>query len=209
MIGLYNVLFTVVPPFMIGLLEKNVTKKSMMQNPRLFQSGITNSLFNWRVCLSCLFNSIFHSSIVISILFGWFYGGFSFGLTGRVDSLWLVSCIGFSCIIVTVTLKAALITNNWTVWAFVSLFGTFILYFPILAGYITLCPTVGVAVEFRGLLKPLFHCPLLWISLLLIPVSCLLIDYCWKYYRRTYMPSEIHVAQELEQKGKYLQSVRM
>lgn len=60
-IGLYNVLFTAMPPFAIGLFEKFCTADTMLRYPQLYKASQSSKLFNVKVFWIWILNALLHS----------------------------------------------------------------------------------------------------------------------------------------------------
>jgi len=60
-IGLYNVVFTAMPPFAMGLFEKFCTAETMLRYPMLYKTSQNAKLFNVKVFWIWIFNALLHS----------------------------------------------------------------------------------------------------------------------------------------------------
>lgn len=60
-IGLYNVVFTAMPPFAIGLFEKFCTAETMLKYPVLYKASQSSKLFNVQVFWIWIANALLHS----------------------------------------------------------------------------------------------------------------------------------------------------
>lgn len=71
-IGLYNVLFTALPPFAMGLFDKICSADTMMKYPALYKPSQEAQLFNYKIFWVWIFNALFHSLILFWLPMGLF-----------------------------------------------------------------------------------------------------------------------------------------
>lgn len=60
-IGLYNVMFTALPPFALGLFDKVCSAETMLKYPQLYKPSQDAKLFNVKVFWVWIFNALSHS----------------------------------------------------------------------------------------------------------------------------------------------------
>lgn len=63
-IGLYNVFFTALPPFAIGIFDKVCSAETMLKYPALYKPSQSAQLFNVRVFWIWIGNALVHSVIL-------------------------------------------------------------------------------------------------------------------------------------------------
>lgn len=63
-IGLYNVFFTALPPFAIGIFDKVCSAETMLKYPALYKPSQSAQLFNVRVFWIWICNALVHSIIL-------------------------------------------------------------------------------------------------------------------------------------------------
>lgn len=63
-IGLYNVLFTALPPLAMGLFDKTCSAKSMIEHPKLYKPSQKGKLFNVKVFWVWVANGLVHSAFL-------------------------------------------------------------------------------------------------------------------------------------------------
>lgn len=77
---------------------------------------------------------------------------------------------------ITVCLKAGLITNSWTWLTHCSIWGSIGLWFLFMVFYSNLWPFLPVAAVFRGMDIMMFSSPVFWLGLFIIPIATMLVD---------------------------------
>lgn len=161
-IGLYNVFFTALPPFAIGIFDKVCSAETMLKYPALYKPSQSAALFNVRVFWIWIGNALIHSVILYwapILAYGnetiWGNGksgdylvlgnivytvwkSLSF-IDGHTFQLWfqrISFAISFmQYVVVTVCLKAGLITNHWTWLTHLSIWGSILMWFIFIVIY--------------------------------------------------------------------------
>lgn len=193
----YNVFFTVMPPFVLGVLDQFVSARMLDRYPELYTLGQRNIFFTRRIFWEWVATAVYHSVfifIVTALAFkddlilhqGWISGQWVWGTTTYLVTL------------LTVLGKAAIISDLWTKWTLLAIPGSFGLTLFILPTYATLAPHAGISKEYFGLMPKMFSSSVFYFCLLLIPVGCLARDLAWKGYKRLFRPEAYHIVQEIQ-----------
>jgi len=146
---------------------------------------------------SWIANGFYHSLIIFFFSYGIFHGDLKLG-NGKMGGHWLWGTTVYSTALVTVLLKAALISNTWTKYHVLAIPGSFLVWLAFIPIYATIAPATGISLEYQGLLSPLFTSPVFWLTILVIPFLCLTRDFSWKYAKRMYYPVSYHHIQEIQ-----------
>lgn len=91
-------------------------------------------------------------------------------------------CILLQYVVVTVCLKAGLITSSWTWLTHAAIWGSIILWFIFVLIYSHFWPTLNFAANFAGMDEQLLSTPVFWFGLALVPIASLLVDVLCKLY---------------------------
>lgn len=194
---MYNVIFTVLPPLAMGILDQFVSARLLDRYPQLYSLGQTNQFFRLRVFVSWIANAVYHSLVLYvfgELLWPWdqIQGD------GKTAGHWVWGTAMYGAVLLTVLGKAGLITNNWTKYHVIAIPGSMVLFLGFIAAYATVAPLVGVSEEYHGLVPRLFTSPVFWLQMLCLPVLCLIRDVAWKYSKRMYKPQTYHHIQEIQ-----------
>jgi phospholipid-transporting ATPase len=193
----YNVLFTVAPPFVIGIFDQFVSARFLEQYPQLYQLGQKGTFFNVTIFWGWVINGFFHSAVTFVGAMLFYRWGAALG-DGQIADHWTWGTAIYTSTILTVLGKAALISNNWTKFTLYAVPGSFlfwIIFFPI---YSTIAPLVNVSTEYKGVLGHLYTSATFWAMIFVLPILCLIRDFSWKYYKRMYYPESYHYVQEIQ-----------
>ena len=126
-IAIYNVLFTVLPPLALGMFEQHASAESLLAVPSLYKKGPQNKSFNTRVFWLWMFQAISHSllffwlareAVLTSVLHS----------NGYTTGMWLMGVIVYSLVVLTVCLKAALVSTYWTIYSAIAYGGSLIIW---------------------------------------------------------------------------------
>lgn len=185
MLMLYNVIFTALPPAMIGLTDQFVPADELLRCPQLYRFGQSGRFYNTRLFWGAIGNGLLH----VAILFGCVHvltvdGAFTFP-GGAVIDLRGMGALYYALALLVVSLKVVLFTNFYTLLLYLSILLGIVAWF---ASYLVL----GDAGETRLMLTA----PAFWLALLLVPVLAVARDYLWRFYRRQFRPHPYHLAQE-------------
>lgn len=89
----------------------------------MYRSGREGEKFNSRVFWAWLINSLYHCMLCFLLPFAAFGWGMM-SADGKVSGQWTLGQIVYTVVVVTVTLKAALVTKFWTTYNHISYWGS-------------------------------------------------------------------------------------
>lgn len=175
----YNVLFTVLPPFVLGIFDQFVSARLLDRYPQLYQLSQKGVFFQMHSFWSWILNGFYHSLILYIFSVAIFWDDLMLS-NGKVAGHWVWGAALYTAGLATVLWKAALITNIWTKYTVIAIPGSMVLWMVFLPIYGIVAPKVGVSEEFRGVIPVLFSSPVFWLMGLVLPFLCLLRDFAWK-----------------------------
>uniref|UniRef100_A0A671RQ20 Phospholipid-transporting ATPase n=1 Tax=Sinocyclocheilus anshuiensis TaxID=1608454 RepID=A0A671RQ20_9TELE len=168
-IGLYNVIFTALPPFTLGIFDRPCSQQNMLRFPQLYRITQNAEGFNTKVFWGHCINALIHSIILF-----WFpLKGLEHG-NYRKHSHYVV---------VTVCLKAGMETTAWTRFSHLAVWGSMVLWMLFIAVYSAIWPTIPIAPDMLGQVS-------------FLTLSCLCMSACRG--RRTVRKTLLEEVQELE-----------
>lgn len=192
-LSFYNVIFTVLPPLVIGIFDQFLSARMLDRYPQLYGQVYFDKTRFW----GWTANAFFHSLITYLFVTIIFWGSPQLS-DGCASYSWIWGTTLFMVVLVTVLGKAALISDLWTKYTFAAIPGSFVFTIALLAIYALIAPRLGFSKEYDGILGPLYGFSGFWLSILVVPTVCLARDFCWKYWKRTYMPESYHIVQEVQ-----------
>uniref|UniRef100_A0A8H8CP71 Phospholipid-transporting ATPase n=1 Tax=Psilocybe cubensis TaxID=181762 RepID=A0A8H8CP71_PSICU len=193
----YNVVFTVLPPLVIGIFDQFVSARFLDRYPQLYTLGQKNEFFTKTAFWLWVGNALYHSLILFGFSVILFWGDLKL-VNGLDTGHWFWGTTLYLAVLLTVLGKAALISDIWTKYTVAAIPGSFVVTMLFLPLYAVVAPAIGFSTEYQGIVPRLWGNSIFYFVLILIPLFCLVRDFAWKYYRRTYMPSSYHIVQELQ-----------
>ncbi|KAL1305891.1 hypothetical protein AAFC00_004037 [Neodothiora populina] len=193
----YNVLFTVLPPFVLGIFDQYVSARLLDRYPQLYQLSQKGVFFKMHSFFAWVANGFYHSLIlyfVAELIWLWDLRQGD----GKVAGHWVWGTGLYTAGLITTLGKAALITNIWTKYSVLAIPGSLAIWFIFLPIYATVAPKLGFSMEYHGVLPRLLGSPVFWLMITVLPVLCLLRDFAWKYAKRMYYPQAYHHVQEIQ-----------
>uniref|UniRef100_A0A452QUQ9 Phospholipid-transporting ATPase n=1 Tax=Ursus americanus TaxID=9643 RepID=A0A452QUQ9_URSAM len=199
-IGLYNVMFTAMPPLTLGIFERSCRKENMLKYPELYKTSQNALDFNTKVFWVHCLNGLFHSVILFWFPLKALQYGNVFG-NGKTSDYLLLGNFVYTFVVITVCLKAGLETSYWTWFSHIAIWGSIALWVVFFGIYSSLWPAVPMAPDMSGEAAMLFSSGVFWMGLLFIPVASLLLDVAYKVIKRTAFKTLVDEVQELEAKS--------
>uniref|UniRef100_A0A2K6TD01 Phospholipid-transporting ATPase n=1 Tax=Saimiri boliviensis boliviensis TaxID=39432 RepID=A0A2K6TD01_SAIBB len=192
-IGLYNVMFTAMPPLTLGIFERSCRKENMLKYPELYKTSQNALDFNTKVGCSTWLGHVW------GVCLSPFRTGTAFGNGKTSDYLLLgnfVYTVSVGCVsCLHIKLKPFICFSHIAIWGSIALW---VVFFGI---YSSLWPAVPMAPDMSGEAAMLFSSGVFWMGLLFIPVASLLLDVVYKVIKRTAFKTLVDEVQELEAKS--------
>ncbi|TPX26285.1 hypothetical protein DIZ76_011747 [Coccidioides immitis] len=198
-LSFYNVFFTVLPPFAMGIFDQFISARLLDRYPQLYQLGQKGVFFKMHSFFSWVGNGFYHSLIAYFLS----QAIFLYDLPtkdGTVAGHWVWGTALYTAVLATVLGKAALVTNIWTKYTVLAIPGSFLIWMGFIPAYAYAAPNIGAgfSTEYRGIIPHLFPLPTFWLMAIVLPAICLLRDFAWKYAKRMYYPQSYHHVQEIQ-----------
>ncbi|XP_041931098.1 phospholipid-transporting ATPase IA isoform X4 [Alosa sapidissima] len=191
-IGLYNVIFTALPPLTLGIFERSCRKENMLKYPELYAMGFNTKVF-WAHCL----NGLFHSVILFWFPLKAFQHDTVFG-NGKTPDYLLLGNMVYTFVVITVCLKAGLETSSWTTFSHIAIWGSIALWIVFFGIYSSLWPLIPLAPDMSGEADMMFSSGVFWMGLIFIPITSLVFDVAYKVMKKVCFKTLVDEVQELE-----------
>uniref|UniRef100_U3ILL8 Phospholipid-transporting ATPase n=1 Tax=Anas platyrhynchos platyrhynchos TaxID=8840 RepID=U3ILL8_ANAPP len=199
-IGLYNVMFTAMPPLTLGIFERSCRKENMLKYPELYKTSQNALDFNTKVFWVHCLNGLFHSFILFWFPLKALQHGTVFG-NGKTSDYLLLGNTVYTFVVLTVCLKAGLETSYWTLFSHIAIWGSIALWIVFFGIYSSLWPVIPMAPDMSGEAAMMFSSGVFWMGLLCIPMTALLFDVVYKVVKRATFKTLVDEVQELEAKS--------
>uniref|UniRef100_A0A8C7QGN5 Phospholipid-transporting ATPase n=1 Tax=Oncorhynchus mykiss TaxID=8022 RepID=A0A8C7QGN5_ONCMY len=195
-IGLYNVIFTALPPLTLGIFERSCRKENMLKYPELYKTSQNAMGFNTKVFWAHCLNGLFHSVILFWVPLLAFQHGKHLPETLTLTCQRLICLLRF--VVITVCLKAGLETSSWTMFSHIAIWGSISLWVVFFSIYSSLWPLISLAPDMSGEADMMFSSGVFWMGLVFIPVTSLVFDMAYKVLKRVFFKTLVDEVKELE-----------
>ncbi|KAN0083007.1 hypothetical protein V8E54_002095 [Elaphomyces granulatus] len=196
-LSLYNVFFTVLPPFVLGIVDQFISARLLDRYPQLYQLGQKSVFFKMHSFWSWIANGFYHSLLAYCLSELIFYSSLPMA-DGKTADHWVWGTSLYTAVLVTVLMKAALITNIWTKYHIIAIPGSLVIWLAFIPAYGYAAPAIGFSREYYGIIPVVFKLPQFYLMAFVLPAVCLLRDFTWKYAKRMYYPQPYHHVQEIQ-----------
>lgn len=194
---LYNVLFTVFPPFVMGVFDQFVSARLLDRYPQLYQLGQQRKFFNVTIFWGWIINGFYHSAVTFVCLMC--LNKFSTYLPGDgVPNQWAWGTLIYTTCTLVALGKAALVVTLWTKFTLLAIPGSFVFWLLWFPAYATIAPRINVSREYYGVLSHTYNSLSFWAAIFGVACLCLLRDFAWKFFKRSYSPESYHYVQEIQ-----------
>lgn len=193
----YNVFFTVFPPFVMGVFDQFVSARLLDRYPQLYQLGQKRKFFNVRIFWGWIINGFYHSAVIfVSLMSLARYSNYLDN--GKVQDHWTWGMLIFTTCCLTTLGKAALVVTLWTKFTVLAIPGSFIFWLLFFPPYSVIAPKVNVSTEYLGALPATYPSLSFWAAMFSVAALCLIRDFAWKFFKRSYSPESYHYVQEIQ-----------
>ncbi|XP_028815911.1 phospholipid-transporting ATPase IA isoform X1 [Denticeps clupeoides] len=196
-IGLYNVIFTALPPLTLGIFERSCRKENMLKYPELYKTSQNAMGFNTKVFWAHCLNGLFHSVILFWFPLKAFQHDTVFG-NGKTPDYLLLGNMVYTFVVITVCLKAGLETSSWTMFSHIAIWGSIGLWVVFFSIYSSLWPLIPLAPDMSGEADMMFNSGVFWMGLFFVPVTSLAFDVAYKVIKKACFKTLVDEVQELE-----------
>uniref|UniRef100_A0A6Q2Y6E1 Phospholipid-transporting ATPase n=1 Tax=Esox lucius TaxID=8010 RepID=A0A6Q2Y6E1_ESOLU len=191
-IGLYNVIFTAMPPLALGIFERCCKKENMLKYPELYKSSQNALGFNTKVFWAYCLNGLLHSVVLFWLpLLAFQHDTVSWN--GKTPDYLLLGNMVYTV--------SKMTFSHIAIWGSICLW---VLFFWL---YSSLWPVIPIAPDMSGQAGMMFTSGVFWMSLIFIPVTSLLFDAVFRVVKRTFWKNLVDEVQELEAKSQDLGAV--
>uniref|UniRef100_A0A3Q1C179 Phospholipid-transporting ATPase n=1 Tax=Amphiprion ocellaris TaxID=80972 RepID=A0A3Q1C179_AMPOC len=148
-IGLYNVIFTALPPFTLGIFDRPCSQQNMLRFPQLYRITQNAEGFNTKVFWGHCINALIHSIILFWFPLKMLEHDSPFS-NGQGNDYLFVGNMVYTYVVVTVCLKAGMETTAWTRFSHLAVWGSMVLWMLFFAVYSAIWPTIPIAPDMLG-----------------------------------------------------------
>ncbi|KAG8520290.1 Phospholipid-transporting ATPase IB [Galemys pyrenaicus] len=183
-ISLYNVVFTSLPPIMMGIFDKCCSQESLFKYPQLYTISQGAKIFNTKVFWVECINALLHSFILFWLPTKMLQHDMVLQGGHTTDYLFLGNFI-YTYVIVTVCLKAGLDTLSWNKFSHLAIWGSILMWLAFFTIYCFFWPTIPLAPGMTRQVTMVMVCPHFWLGFFIVPIACLIQNVLLKTMKNT------------------------
>jgi len=189
-ISLYNVAFTALQPFAIGIFDRPFEKEMMYENPSLYRTTQKSLDFNSVVFWKMVVNALWISALLF-FLPTYVFGECSLLPSGKMHGYLFLGNFVFTYVVITVSLKALLLMDSWNICSHVSVWGSIAFWFLFCVVYQYMWPATSFGDFFFRIFWNIAMSPHFWFGCLMFPFVALFSDVMFKIGSRSFDKSSI------------------
>ena len=126
-ITLFNIAFTFLPPFAMGLLDRTSTSEQRMTNPALYCRSQNGMGYNHNVFWRWIVQATLHSVLVFWVTLLTMYTGVN-NHNGYSEGYLEIGNTVYTAVVITTCIKAGLEKETWTMVCILQIFGSILLW---------------------------------------------------------------------------------
>lgn len=181
----YSVIYTSLPTIVVGILDKDLSHKTLLQYPKLYGAGHRHEAYNLRLFWITMIDTLWQSLVLFYVpLF--IYKGSSIDIWS-MGSLWTIA------VVIIVNIHLAMDTRRWVFITHLAVWGSIIITYA--------CIVVLDSIPIFPNYWTIYHLvksPTYWLTISLIIVVGLLPRFLVKVVHQIFWPSDIQIAREAE-----------
>jgi len=191
----YN-FFLGLPPLVLGLFDKDVEKRTVLELKFLYFVGRDNVDMNPWATVRWIIEAIWISLIIFLLSFGiYFFPDNVWGGDGEAEGVWVYGTTVYSALLFSMLLSAAAITYTWNYWIVGSFVFSIGLWFFFLAVYTLM---IDLSPDFYYVAYQMLELGIFWMIMLLIPTTTLMSELAVALFKHEFMATVLDHAIEYD-----------
>ncbi|KAK9282793.1 hypothetical protein L1049_011014 [Liquidambar formosana] len=185
---LYSIIYTSLPTIVVGILDKDLSRRTLLNYPQLYGSGHRHESYNLKLFWVTMMDTVWQSAVIFFVpLFAYWKSPID---GSSIGDLWTLA------VVILVNLHLAMDVMRWTWITHAAIWGSIIAT--------CICVLVIDAIPSLPGYWAIFHIGktrLFWLCLLGILIAGLIPRFVVKFLNQYYNPRDIHIAREAEKFG--------
>ncbi|XP_062166085.1 phospholipid-transporting ATPase 1-like isoform X1 [Alnus glutinosa] len=181
----YSVIYTSIPTIVVGILDKDLSHKTLLRYPKLYGAGHRQEAYNMRLFWITMVDTLWQSLVLFYIpLFTY--------KESSVD-IWSMGSLWTIAVVVLVNMHLAMDIWRWEIFTHIAVWGSIFITYA--------CMVVLDSIPVFPNYWTIYHLansPTYWLTILLIIVVALLPRFLFKVVHQIFWPSDIQIAREAE-----------
>ncbi|CAG8453338.1 21856_t:CDS:2 [Cetraspora pellucida] len=210
-LSFYNTLFASLPVMVIGIFEKDLNYKTLLEVPELYTQGQYNAAFNIKVFFAWMSDAIVHALVIVMVPFIMHETLCKYELRNfGSPQLYELGLVVYTCVVFVVTFKIAYLEcHNWTVithvTSFLTLFGWFL--YQTIYSFVYPVDTKSATYDVRGVFQHDATKSEFWVTVILTTSLAIIPNILKKIGTNVFHFNDVDEYQAIEKEDKYLQEI--
>lgn len=181
----YSVIYTSVPTIVVGILDMDLSHKTLLRYPKLYGAGHRHESYNMRLFWLTMIDTLWQSLVL-------FYVPLFIFMESTVD-IWSMGSLWTIAVVILVNIHLAMDIQRWLLLTHCAIWGSIAITYAcmVVLDSIPVFPNYGTIFY-------LAKSPAYWLSILLIIVLALLPRFVFKVIHQTFWPTDIQIIRESE-----------
>ncbi|KAH6832403.1 aminophospholipid ATPase 1 [Perilla frutescens var. hirtella] len=181
----YSVIYTSVPTVVVGILDKDLSHKTLLKYPKLYAAGHRQESYNMPLFWITMVDTLWQSLVL-------FYVPLFTYRESTID-IWSMGSLWTIAVVILVNVHLAMDIQRWLFVTHAAIWGSIIVTYccMVVLDSIPVFPNYGTIYH-------LVKSPAYWLSILLITAIGLLPRFIFKVCHQIFWPSDIQIAREAE-----------
>lgn len=185
----YSVIYTSVPTIVVGILDKDLSHKTLLLYPKLYCSGHRQESYNLQLFWITMMDTLWQSLVLFYVPF----------LTYNVSTMdiWSLGSLWTIAVVILVNIHLAMDIQRWALITHMATWGSIVVTY--------LCLVALDSIPFFPNYWTIYHLirsRTYWLTILLITALALLPRFIYKVIQQIFCPSDIQIAREAEIMGR-------
>ncbi|KAL2340738.1 hypothetical protein Fmac_008678 [Flemingia macrophylla] len=185
-LSLYSVFFSSLPVIALGVLDQDVSARYCLKFPILYQEGVQNVLFSWRLILSWMLNG-FISATMIFFFCTKAIEPQAFDKEGRTAGRDMMGVTMYTCVVWVVNLQMALAIRYFTLIQHIFIWGSIGFWYLFLLAYGAMPPSMSTNV-YKVFIETLAPYPSFWVVTFFVVISTLIPSFSCSVIQMWFFP---------------------
>ncbi|CAK8542122.1 unnamed protein product [Lathyrus sativus] len=181
----YSVLYTSVPTIFVGILDKDLSHRTLLQYPKLYSTGYRQEAYNMQLFWITMLDTVWQSLVL-------FYAPLFTYKDSSID-IWCMGSLWTIAVVILVNVHLAMDINRWLLITHIAVWGSVVITY----GCMVILDSIPVFPNYWTIYH-LATSPTYWITILLIIIVALLPRFICKVFSQIFWPSDIQIAREAE-----------
>ncbi|PIA38539.1 hypothetical protein AQUCO_02700029v1 [Aquilegia coerulea] len=181
----YSVIYTSVPTIVVGVLDKDLSHRTLMQFPKLYTAGHRYESYNMKLFWITMLDTLWQSLVLFYIPV--------FVYKDSAIDIWSLGSLWTISVVVLVNIHLAMDIQRWLLITHAATWGSIVITY--------VCMVVVDSIPIFPNYWTIYHLVksgTYWLTILLITILALLPRFLLKVIQQNFWPSDIQIAREAE-----------